>query len=95
MEYSCEQCGKSFSRKDNLKRHVNSGHPPLTEAQKEGGSNSFLKELGEHEDVYARLKAFSVDIGKPDLAECISLLLNIHDRVRKYHLKLGESPPHV
>lgn len=95
MEYGCEQCGKSFSRKDNLKRHTNTGHPSLTEPQKKGRGNPLLKELREHEDVYGRLKVLSMDIGKPDLMECIALLLNIRDRVRQYHLKLEESPAHV
>ena len=95
MEYRCEQCGKAFSRKDNLKRYMNTGHLSLPEAQKESHGNLLMKELREHEDTYSRLNAFSHDIGKPDLMECITLLLNIRDRVREYHLQLDESPAHV
>lgn len=84
MEYSCELCGKSFSRKDSLERHSSTIiHSPL------------LQELRKHQDVHARLKAFSVEIGKPDLMYCITLLLNIRDRVVEYHLKLDESHAHV
>ena len=95
LEYSCGQCGKSFSRKDNLKRHTNTGHSPPTEAQKEAVGSPLRRELLMREDVYTRLKAFSVEIGKPDLNYCLNLLLNIRDRVVEYHLKLDESRVHV